>query len=82
MPHRRKYLIRHLNHLRRVEEVQAFVLEKQHEGQSMAFVYREHVRARFHISLKTLYRYMSVPVRREIRRTEERIASLSPTPQL
>jgi hypothetical protein len=75
MPHRRKYFVARRNFLNRVLEIQQFVLERQEPGQPMAFTYREHVVGRFHISLKTLYRYMGIPARKELRQVEEAIAS-------
>jgi hypothetical protein len=66
---------RRLLYLKKVLKVQTFYQENWVEGQTMAYVYREHIRDEFFISYICLQRYLGINARREIRQLESTLES-------
>jgi hypothetical protein len=61
---------RRLLYLRKVLKVQEFFQVVHVEGQSLSFVYREHIEHEFHISYVCFTRYLGINARREIRQLD------------
>jgi hypothetical protein len=60
------------------EIVEVYCREKK-PGISTAFVYRNYIRPRYHISLTTLYVYLSIPITRQLKAEEEILKNDKPT---
>jgi hypothetical protein len=59
-----------INYLRRVVEVQNITLEHTRRGISQVWVYNNVIYPRFFISLKTFYRWLGEPAKRELAELE------------
>lgn len=62
-----------LNYLKRVIEVQNFVLnvQKEHKGLPLTRIYRDYVRERFYISYSTFNRWLGIPAKMELEKLEK-----------
>ena len=60
------------NKLKQMQEiVNLYCLEKK-PGVSTAYVYRNFIRPKYHISLNTLYIYLSIPINLQIKEADEK----------
>lgn len=60
------------NKLKQMEEIVALYCQEKKPGTSTAFVYRKFIRPKYHISLKTLYVYLTIPIVRQLKAEEEK----------
>lgn len=58
----------HKNYYLRVMDVMEVFQHYHNKGYTNAWIYRNHIRDRFRISIKTLYNYMNVNYKRELLR--------------
>ncbi len=61
-----------LNHLRKMQDIVAVYLREKKPGVSTAYVYREFIYPKFHISRATLYTYLATPIAKQIKGEEEK----------
>ncbi len=59
------------NFLERVLAVQKIVLAEQEHGATLSWIYRNRIKARFHISKSTFDNYLSIAAKAELNRLEE-----------
>jgi hypothetical protein len=64
-------MVTKINYLRKVVEVQDMTLEHTRRGISQAWVYRNVIYPRYFISLKTFYRWLGEPAKRELAELED-----------
>jgi hypothetical protein len=62
------------NQLLRIQQVIATYLEHKQDGNTTAWVYRNHIYPRYHISLATLYNYLATPVDRMLKEADKKKA--------
>ncbi|MDR1199934.1 MAG: hypothetical protein LBK94_13155 [Prevotellaceae bacterium] len=62
-----------INFLKKIVEVQNITLEHTARGCTQIWVYRKIIYPRFFISLKTYYRWLGEPVKKELAELEEKI---------
>jgi hypothetical protein len=60
------------NKLKYMQEVVDLYCREKKPGISTFYVYVTFIRPRYHISLRTLYNYMTVPINRELKAEEEK----------
>ena len=63
-----------INQLKKMQDVIEVYLAEKKPGISTAYVYRTFIEPRFHITSCTLYRYLSTPVKKELREEIQRVA--------
>jgi len=61
-----------LNHLRKMRDIVEVYCREKKPGISTAYVYREFIYPQFHISLATLYVYLSTPIAKQIKEEENK----------
>jgi hypothetical protein len=61
------------NKLKQMKEIVELYCQEKKPGISTAFVYRNFIRPKYHISLTTLYAYLSIPVTRQLKAEEEKV---------
>ncbi len=62
-----------LNHLRRMHDIVEVYCREKKPGVSTAYVYKNFIKPRFHISLGTLYTYLSTPIERQIKEEQQKM---------
>ena len=60
----------------RVKEVMEVYQKYQNKGYPNAWIYRNHIKHRFGISIKTMYNYMDVNYKRELLRFEDNMKEI------
>lgn len=60
------------NYLLKVKDVMEIYKEYQKKGYSNIWIYRNHIKERFKISVSTFYNYMCIPYERELMKFEDK----------
>ncbi len=53
------------------EVVDVYCREKK-DGISNTYIYRTYIQRQFHISIRTMYNYLGIPIRKELKSEEEK----------
>lgn len=55
-----------------------YQVHKLHEGIVDTWIWREHIEPKFYIGIKSFYRYLTIPAKREFDLVEDAIQKLTP----
>lgn len=66
-------ITRKKNYYLRVMDVMEVYQEYKEKGYTNTWIYRNHIKDQFRISIKTMYSYMNVNYKRELLKIEEKV---------